>query len=379
LKYFKNHIVVTTIFVPYVLKNIYDNLNKYGHLDSTFIWVISDKKTPKESKYFCESFIKNGLNIKYLDIDEQDLWGKKYPYFYSIIPYNNETRRNIGYLCALEQGCEILISIDDDNYPTNDDFIGLHEKTGQNHNGDLVFSNIGFYNICDNLKMSHNKNVYSRGFPFKLRGVETPIKIYKTTTNSKIGVTTGLWTKSPDVDAITWLNGCVESLEYFPSKNIILDHKTWCTINTQNTSVIRELVPAFFCIPMGYSSNGVTIERYGDILAGYFLQLVMEHTDFYVNIGRPIVEHRRNSHNYINDLRIEYWGMMIVDWVIDILKNDINIKSTNIYDIMIEISDYIYMIATNTPPEWVPLEIINFLKNISKAIKEWIKICQKII
>ena len=63
---------------------------------------------------------RQGLETVYLGIEEQDAWGAKFPEFYRCIPYNNETRRNLGYLRAMEEGCETLICIDDDNFPTED-------------------------------------------------------------------------------------------------------------------------------------------------------------------------------------------------------------------------------------------------------------------
>ena len=63
-------------------------------------------------------------------MDEQDEWGRQFA-LYPLIPYNTDGRRVFGYLRALEDGCELLISIDDDNFPTHDDFVGYHRRTGQ--------------------------------------------------------------------------------------------------------------------------------------------------------------------------------------------------------------------------------------------------------
>ena len=71
-----------------------------------------------------------GLETVYLDIAAQDAWGSDFHEFYTRIPYNNETRRNLGYLHAYQDGCEILLSLDDDNFPTEDDLVGGHLKTG---------------------------------------------------------------------------------------------------------------------------------------------------------------------------------------------------------------------------------------------------------
>ncbi|MBI5470707.1 MAG: hypothetical protein HY961_00035 [Ignavibacteriae bacterium] len=379
MKYFENHIVITTIYVPQVIECLFRNLSKYGHLDSTCVWIVADKKTPAQAKELCQSVTNDGLQVTYLDIEQQDSWGRKHREFYSRIPYNNETRRNIGYLYALEYGCERLISIDDDNWPTDDDdFIGLHSDTGNKLTGQLTSDNIKFHNVCEHLETKPSRHIYPRGFPFKLRDTQNTTKHSQSNHEATIGVTAGLWTKEPDIDAITWLNGNVESIRYTNQDNIVLHHDTWTPINTQNTSVVRSLIPAFFCIPMGNNVPGGRIERYGDIWAGYFLQAALQNTDFYVNIGRPIVEHRRNPHNYLDDLRHEYWGMLLTDWLTDLLKYEFRTTESDTCEVMLHMSDFLSASASNKIPHWCPPEVVDFIHGTSTSINEWIKVCKAV-
>ena len=76
---------------------------------------------------------RKGLETVYFDIAQQDEWGKRFP-LYNLIPYNTDGRRIFGYLRALEEDCEILIAMDDDNFPSADDFIGCHQQTGKKWN-----------------------------------------------------------------------------------------------------------------------------------------------------------------------------------------------------------------------------------------------------
>ena len=122
------HIVATTINNPLFLYEYYDNINKYNHLDEVIFWIIGDHKTPKECRQICLDINNKGLEVQYRDIEEQDLWGKRFPDLYQRIPYNNEARRNLGYLYAYENECTVLVSIDDDNFPTDQDFIGAHKN-----------------------------------------------------------------------------------------------------------------------------------------------------------------------------------------------------------------------------------------------------------
>ena len=112
----------------------------------------------------------------------QETWGKKFPDFYASLPFNNDTRRNIGYLMALDDGCEVLISIDDDNHPTSDDFIGGHSAVGNNVSTVISEKN-GYHNICENIIFEPSRPIYPRGFPFSLRdSLNEPKKVYLLTT-----------------------------------------------------------------------------------------------------------------------------------------------------------------------------------------------------
>ena len=257
-------IVFTTIYYPEVLNDLFTNISKFNHLDKVKIWVIGDKKTPGKCRDLAAAITRKGLETIYLDIEQQDLWGKSCSSFYDRIPYNNETRRNIGYLKALEDGCEVLISLDDDNFPMEDDLVGCHLSTGKKWDGPLLTEESGFHNICEYLTIEPQRQVFPRGYPFKLRGVPNQNTTEKSGKETTIGVTAGLWLSDPDVDATTWLNGKISGKAYRGEPVQVLHQNTWSPVNTQNTSVVRELIPAYLCIPMGWQVPGGTIQRYGD-------------------------------------------------------------------------------------------------------------------
>ena len=58
--------------------------------------------------------IKDGKNLTYLSVEDQKKLGYK---TVKHVPYNHYTRKNIGYLYAMEQGAEIIYDTDDDNIP----------------------------------------------------------------------------------------------------------------------------------------------------------------------------------------------------------------------------------------------------------------------
>jgi len=374
----ENHIVLTTINCPILLKNYYNNLEHYKKLDSTKVWVVGDIKTPFDVSVFCSELTNEGLETEYLDIQRQDEWGLRYPKFYSRLPYNNETRRNIGYLHALEDGCERLISIDDDNWTTVDNFIKGHAFTGKEWDKPLLSDPSGFYNVCEYLEFEPVRHIFPRGYPFSLRSKMNNPQPKSPQTPVRIGVTAGLWLRAPDIDATTWLNGKVNGISYTGPELFVLDQNTWSPINTQNTSVVRELIPAFFCIPMGWNVPGGKIQRYGDIWGGYFLQALIQGTNFNIAFGRPIVEHRRNPHNYVDDLRQEFWGMILTDWMLNILQEDFHPEEDSMCNRVEELSKFLGSTAITKLPSWCAHEMKSFITYTAETLMIWAEVCKKI-
>ena len=57
---------------------------------------------------------------------------------------------------------------------------------------------------------------------------------------------------------------------------------------------------------MGYPLGNLgAIDRYGDILSGYLCQACVRHMGDRIRVGTPLVDHRRNSHNYLRDATAE--------------------------------------------------------------------------
>lgn len=374
-----NHIVFTTVYRPDVLFDLVKNLEQHGHLHITLCWVVGDNKTPTECAEICKEVTNLGLETRYLDIAEQDEWGRRFQDFYSRIPYDNESRRNIGYLHALEHGCERLISIDDDNFPTSGDFLGGHLHTGRGWEAEIIEESSGFHNVCEYLEIEPKRLIFPRGFPLGFRDNKNAIIRAKTPRGAQVGVTLGLWLKDPDVDATTWLNGKVESKAYIGPPHVVLGQNTWSPVNTQNTSITRELIPGFLCIPMGYPVPGGRIERYGDIWGGYFLQALMSGTSYHVCVGHPIVEHRRNPHNYLDDLRHEFWGLVLTDWLVSHLREGFKPTGSRIVDRVRQLSAFLVKTSASELPNWCPVEVRDFIIETSTTLNLWADVCQELL
>jgi hypothetical protein len=148
------------------------------------------------------------------------------------------------------RGADFLISIDDDNFCRPDeDFFAEHAIVcGVESVQTVADSATGFYNVCDLLEMEHPGPIYARGFPYRFRHQdEQPQRVERIV---PVHMNAGLWLLDPDIDGISWLVA-KPHVKRFRGESLVLGAKTWSPINTQNTSVRHDAIPAYYYIRMG--------------------------------------------------------------------------------------------------------------------------------
>jgi len=225
--------------------------------------VTGDKKTPAEAKDFCASSAKEfGIECIYQTPEDQVEWLKSYPELGEEIPWNCIQRRNLAILVAFEKGCDVIITIDDDNYfVEGQDFVGEHSqpilKTNEHS---ALKSNTGWLNVCEFLEDKRKVEFYPRGYPMNQRWKEPKAFCRTEKQKRKVVVNAGLWLDDPDVDAITRLTNDISAVRYTKDESFTMQKGTWCPFNSQNTAMAREMIPAYCLSP--------NIGRYDDIWAG---------------------------------------------------------------------------------------------------------------
>ncbi len=302
-------VVVTTINDPALLEEYYENFKRFGHLDMVRVVVIPDLKTPQKAYERIDDLKKRGLNIVCPTINEQEVFLKRVEFSPTLIPYNSDNRRNVGYLMALENGSDFIISIDDDNICTEDvDFFREHAVVCEDLlDVDEVSVDTGWYNIAELLVFDKSGVTYPRGFPYFARHKSNAASIKRT--KGRVRINAGMWLLDPDVDGISWLVNPMK-VSGFGGKSIVLSTETWSPVNTQNTALHREVIPSYYFVKMGYPLGNSMIDRYGDIFSGYFAQACAKKLGDGIRFGTPVANHVRNSHNYMNDAHNE-WGCIM--------------------------------------------------------------------
>lgn len=298
-------IVTTSIGNEEVFKKFF---KAYSQLDisglSPKLIVIGDLNSPKlnfESMPEYHDFIRKGFEFEYWDVEKQKKIMSSKPYMEDLIPWKRIQRRNIGFLIAYKQNYEIIIAVDDDNFPIAPDFIRTHLDNLIQKNVYLIKAkdkNIQWLNPCIFLE----NHIIHRGFPLKYR-YQKPETIIENINNANIMVSEGFWKGDPDIDALSRLEGNPSNIniENIIVKNFCISPELISPFNSQNTALRREMIPAFFL--------NAKVGRYDDIWPSYFIRVLLMIKGDLVMYGNPIVRQDRNDHDIIKDLENEIFGM----------------------------------------------------------------------
>ncbi len=334
----KTTIVTTTIYVPQALEEYSRNFKFFGHKDVDFI-VIGDKKTPPEARACCESISARYYPCEYLDIEDQRAYLERFPALWNHIPFNCIQRRNVGLLKAWEGGASVIVTIDDDNWMLNHDFIRLHRIVGQTTELPAIETSSGWFNVCSVLEEANGTPFYHRGFPSRQRWKEHENFTCVGPITRRVAVNAGLWLDDPDIDAMTRLERPIVVRGMKPDyPTFALQPGTWSPFNSQNTAMLRGLIPAYFQSPF--------VGRYDDIWASYITTRIIEHLGDVVAFGQPLLRQKRNEHNLWKDLENERVGSILTDEFCDTLRS-IELHDSTYHDCYGEI-------ASKLPNAWQP-------------------------
>lgn len=305
-------IVMTTIGSGSFLDHYTDALAE----DGARLVVIPDRKTPSAFYGACERARARGATIVAPDVEEQDRLLAKLG-IPDLIPCDSDNRRNIGYLLSYMNDSALAVSMDDDNLPVDSPFLDEHRIVLRGPTRHRVVSvGNGWFNACDLLTVSPCR-VFPRGFPYAPR--EAGTEVTSTEETADVRVNAGLWLDDPDVDAVTRL-AVRPRVTAYDGEAAVLAADTWCPVNSQNTAVHHDALPAYYFLRMGQSIGGAAVERFGDIFSGYFVAACAKHLGHAVRFGGPLVNHERNDHDLLNDLAIELPAIRFMDELLDWLR-----------------------------------------------------------
>jgi hypothetical protein len=280
-------IVITSINPP--TKAVY----AYSKLENYHTIVVGDSKSP--TNWHCK-------NIEFLSIESQATLPfdceKK-------LPTNHYSRKNVGYLKAIQNGAKIIVDTDDDNIPYENyghpSFEGIYETAETKE----IWVNV--------YKHFTNVDIWPRGFPLDhIRDEIGPLKRHQIRTS----VWQGLTNNDPDVDAIFRLTRPGEII--FNDRNpLVLKGSQICPINSQNTTFAEE------AFPLLYLPTTVTF-RFTDILRGLIMQPILSFEGKFIGFHAATVYQERNTHDLIADFESEIPCYLLAKRVPEIVKASIS-------------------------------------------------------
>jgi hypothetical protein len=324
-------LVNTTIHVPRCLENYLANADKHGYADRLSVVVVGDRKTPWETADFLQELGQRyPSRITYLDVAAQETLLRRWPSLDLTLRYDSIQRRNVGYLQAALDGADVIVAVDDDNFVTDEDYIGPHLAVGRNVRVPVVRHASGWWNVCQRLTCNPPRRFYHRGYPkskqdWKAEGHE----IVKETVRAVVNA--GLWLKNPDVDATTNIEEPVHVVGMEPiadSRVCALAAGTWCPFNSQNTAFDVSTLAAMYLVVMHDKFRGYRIGRLDDIWMSYFVRAIADQLGDHVLYGPPLVLQDRNPHDFTRDLAEELGGYLLTERLVNYLR-DFRTETTN--------------------------------------------------
>jgi hypothetical protein len=341
------------------------------------MYVVGDLNTPGECAARAARLAEAGLPVTYLGVEEQDRLIAPFPELAAAIPYRSDARRNLGFLRALVDRCDVMISIDDDNLPLDGSFLEHHGAVGANAELPSVLATNGWLNLgewlCAKDRIGLPVTVHPRGYPYKRRLGDSRSE-RGAAERGRVDINVGLWKGDPDVDAPTRL---VTGVVAAPSlrEPFFLARANRTPINTQNTAIAWHAIPGYWFVTMGAVLDGVRMDRFGDIFSGYFVQLCAEAVGGRVRIGPPVVEQIRNPHDLLKDLWCEMPALRLVEEMVELFEQPLTPARSYVAAYR-ELAERIASFApVHKGSRWKD-DIRNWLETTSRTMKLWADACE---
>ncbi len=269
---------------------LYDRLAKRSKFDNVSFFVAGDKKSlPFDTSPFtCE--------IEYLTPEAQGRYASS-----ESIGWNKPARRNIALLRAMETKPDFILTIDDDNVPSEDYFEQWYRVITTSAKKQVTgIKNIEHAHWHNYLTTTDSEiELYARGFPipFRYKNSTKVTTAKKSIPPGQIGIFQGISLGDPDIDAKTRIVYPKPTpLSVVHEKNYVLKN-IWSPYNSQNTMFAKKLFPLAFM----WSTAG----RSEDIYASYVWQKFLFNNNMYAHIGDAVNFQKRGKRDDLRDLTLE--------------------------------------------------------------------------
>jgi len=274
-------IVITTIQAPTAAVIRFSEVISSGH--GTLV-VVGDEKGP-------ESYHVNNCDFYSLRMQ------KEHSFLLSnLLPEGHYSRKNFGYLIAMQYGTSCIYETDDDNAPLNSWRVRTKRVSAR------MVRQSDWVNIY---RAFSNDLIWPRGFALEKIGpsMHTALEISDDEISIVAPIQQGLSAGSPDVDAI-WRLILNKDVSFAEGRCFYLPPGSWCPFNSQSTWWWPEAFPLLY-LP-SYCSFRMT-----DIWRSFIAQRCLWAMGHGVAFHSHEVYQNRNEHSLLDDFIKEVPGYEI--------------------------------------------------------------------
>jgi hypothetical protein len=266
-----------------------------------------------------ETLAGEGLSGDVFDGTRREQWYRErgIAEYSHLVPAASHAQTSFGLLYLWANDFEYGVFVDDDTLPHPDvDFFGTHldnlafEGTVESVRSDERWVNVLYQNADEH-------GLYPRGYPYSAMD-----ETVETTTESvdDVVASQGLWTNVPDLDAVRILmDGDLQgqartrtTVDDFGSDFVAAEGQ-YLTVCSMNLAFRREVVPAFYQLPM--DDNPWEVGRFDDIWSGVFLKRACDALGKQIYNGDPLCEHNKVARSTFGDLTDEVHGLELNEHV----------------------------------------------------------------
>lgn len=274
------------------MKNTFIVITSISDQNNPVINIFANESTVREIPFILIGDTKSPLVFDLIGCDYYSVERQKSLLFKlsKILPYKHYSRKNIGYLIAIQKGAEVIIETDDDNYPTNEFWEPRKNKVNA-----YLINDKGWVNIYKYFSKNH---IWPRGFA--LDHILDPLPKLENKSIIYCPIQQGLADDNPDVDAIYRLTLPLP-ITFIKSDSIAISNNSICPFNSQNTTWFKEAFPLLY-LPSFCNF------RMTDIWRSFVAQRIARTCNWSILFHNSTVTQIRNDHNLMTDFNDELSG-----------------------------------------------------------------------
>ncbi|MFB6170852.1 MAG: alpha-1 4-glucan-protein synthase [Haloarculaceae archaeon] len=304
-------VVVPTIREPECVRAYVENAREHG-FDTDRLHFLLVTENFCDTAEMREMLADLGVSGAVFDGSRREEWFEEHGVteFSHVVPEASHAETSFGllYLWATP-AFEYGFFVDDDTRPhPGHDFFGTHfENLAFEGEIERVRSDEHWVNVL--YQNADDHGLYPRGYPYAAMDetVETDTTRLR---EGDVVASQGLWTNVPDLDAVRILmdgdlrgQAQTRTTEADFERDFVAAEGHYLTVCSMNLAFRREVVPAFYQLPM--DDNPWNVGRFDDIWSGVFLKRACDLLGTQIYNGAPLCEHNKAPRSTFDDLNNE--------------------------------------------------------------------------